>query len=329
MNELLRTRDLAREGGPDRALRRSAVSGASARVARGRYLPTPVWDDLDHDDKYRLRIHAFVETTRVRQVLSHWSAAALWGYPIIGAWPRRIHVTFPPGTAQRSTSGVVRHIVELPDEDVVELDGEFVTSPLRTIVDLARVASFASGVAACDRALATPRSPEGSALQVERDALVEYVDRLKDQRGVRQSRSVVAFADGRSGSPGESFSRVQIARLGLPKPELQVEVVDLSGRSWHSDFGWDGQRLLGEFDGKMKYTRDRYLRGRSVADVVIEEKQREDAMRLASGCGFVRWTWSTASELNQLQQALTAAGLRPESRPSGRVVVPRQHRSSA
>lgn len=312
MTGLIRVHDLVREGGPDRAVRRAAERDEVVRVARGRYLPQPEWNALDYDSRYLARIHAFAETTRTTQVFSHWSAAALWGYPIIGAWPGRIHLTFEPSRGQRSTPRVTRHITELPDADVVELGGLFVTSPLRTIADLARCASFTTGVAACDRALATPKGAADDALHVERDALLERAERLEGQRGVRRFRSVVDFGDGRSGSAGESLSRVQIARLRFPRPELQVEIVDLDGRTWHCDFGWQEQKLLGEFDGMVKYTRGRYLGDREVADVVIEEKLREDAIRLASGCGVARWTWPVASDLMQLQRMLHGAGLRAE-----------------
>jgi hypothetical protein len=312
MTLLLRSGDLAREGGPDRALRRSAERGDVARIARGRYLPTSDWEALDRDEQCRARIRAFLETTRVRQVFSHWSAAALWGYPIIGNWPSRIHLTFDTSGRHRSTSGVTRHFAPLDADDVVELDGIFVTSPLRTIVDLARCASYATAVAACDRALADPKRPADAVLRIEREALLERAESLKGQRGIRQLRSVAEFADGRSGSPGESLSRVQIARLRLPAPDLQVEVLDHDGRTWHTDFGWQSQGLLGEFDGLIKYTRNRYLDGRSVAEVVIEEKLREDAIRLATGCAMVRWIWPVASNLSHLERHLASAGLRRE-----------------
>lgn len=309
MSGIIRVRDLVREGGPDRAVRRSAERGDLSRLARGRYLPATEWDALDRDSRYRARIRAFVETTRTTQVFSHWSAAALWGYPIIGVWPNRIHLTFNPGTARKSTPRVLRHITRLSDEEVVELDGLFVTSPLRTLVDLTRCAPFSTGVAACDYAFATSTD---AALRVEREALLERAEELEGQRGVARLRSVGEFADGRSGSPGESLTRVQVARLRLPPPELQVEVLDLDGKLWHTDFGWPEHRLLGEFDGMVKYTRNRYLGGRDLAEVIIEEKLREDAIRAASGCGLVRWTWPVASDPERLRRLLLGAGLRPE-----------------
>jgi hypothetical protein len=99
---------------------------------------------------------------------------------------------------------------------------------------------------------------------------------------------VVAFADGRSESAGESHSRVVLHRIGLPPSTLQLEVLDPSGRLvGRCDFGWEEQRTLGEFDGLVKY--GRLLKpGQTVADVVYAEKLREDALR-DEGWQMVRW----------------------------------------
>jgi hypothetical protein len=78
---------------------------------------------------------------------------------------------------------------------------------------------------------------------------------------------------------------------GLTRPELQVEIRRPDG--WligRSDFGWEEHRLLGEFDGRVKY--GRLLRpGQQPGDAVFEEKRREDAMR-EEGWGMVRWVWN-------------------------------------
>jgi hypothetical protein len=311
MSGFIRVRDLALEGGPDRALRRGAERGEVTRVARGRYMTTSEWTALDLDAQYRTRIHAFAETTRTPPVFSHWSAAVLWGYPVLGKWPDAIHVTTNSAAGQHSTPGVVRHNVALGD-DIVERDGIHVTSPLRTIVDLSRVASFASGVAACDRALTEPKWKSEGFLHVPREAILERAARLTGKRGVQRLRAVAEFADGRAGSPGESLSRVQFRRLRLPAPDLQVAVTDHEGRHWYADFGWQHFGLLGEFDGLVKYTRSRYLQGRDASGVVFEEKVREDAIRAATGFRVVRWNWEIASDAAQLGRLLQGAGLRPE-----------------
>ena len=78
--------------------------------------------------------------------------------------------------------------------------------------------------------------------------------------------------------------------LGLPVPDLQVEVRTPSGLFvGRTDFGWRQHRLLGEFDGRVKY--GRLLRpGQSPGDAVFDEKRREDALR-AEDYGVIRWVW--------------------------------------
>ena len=108
-------------------------------------------------------------------------------------------------------------------------------------------------------------------------------------QGVPDARRVVAFADARSESIGESRSRVAIALAGLPPPQLQWPV-RLGGSTAYTDFAWPERRTVGEFDGKVKY--GRLLRpGQSPGDVVYAEKLREDAIR-AQGLEVVRWTWA-------------------------------------
>jgi hypothetical protein len=122
-----------------------------------------------------------------------------------------------------------------------------------------------------------------------RDRLATTVRRAKGWPGVPTARQVLAFADGRSESVGESRSRVAIARAGLCTPELQLPV-RLTGTVAYCDFGWPAQRTVGEFDGKVKY--GRMLRpGQEPGDVVYEEKLREDAIR-ARSWEVVRWTWA-------------------------------------
>jgi hypothetical protein len=84
---------------------------------------------------------------------------------------------------------------------------------------------------------------------------------------------------------------VELLELGLPKPQLQVRILDTNGRLVaRSDFGWLDRRTVGEFDGKIKYGRA-LEPGKSIEDVVYEEKLREDAIR-DLGWQVVRWTWA-------------------------------------
>jgi hypothetical protein len=101
----------------------------------------------------------------------------------------------------------------------------------------------------------------------------------------------VSLADGRSESVGESRSRLLLHRPGLAPTAVQVVGIAADGSALgRADFGWEDDRVVGEFDGHVKYRR--LLRpGQDPGDVVFEEKRREDAFRDA-GWGVVRWTWA-------------------------------------
>ena len=78
----------------------------------------------------------------------------------------------------------------------------------------------------------------------------------------------------------------------LPVPETQFEVRDSDGvLRGTCDWWWRKAKVLGEFDGKLKY--GRLLRpGLEPGDVVFAEKQREDELRELTGCQMIRLTWS-------------------------------------
>jgi hypothetical protein len=126
--------------------------------------------------------------------------------------------------------------------------------------------------------------------------------------GRRRAGLALTIADGMSGSPGESVSRVGIHILGLPSPELQHEFVDAEG-SMFVDFWWPQLGLAGEFDGYGKYLREELRGGRTIAEVLIAEKRREDRLRRL-GLTVVRWDWAVAMSLPLLDARLRGAGLR-------------------
>ena len=87
-----------------------------------------------------------------------------------------------------------------------------------------------------------------------------------------------------------------IAAAGLPTPVLQWEVRASSTGAFigRVDFGWPELCTVGEFDGLVKYGRT--LRpGQDVAEVLVEEKLREDALR-NEDLGVVRWIWKDLND---------------------------------
>jgi hypothetical protein len=115
----------------------------------------------------------------------------------------------------------------------------------------------------------------------------------------------VRLADPRPESVGESRSRYLFYSQGIPMPELQFEVYDAHGTLIGiTDFAWPAYRLLGEFDGRVKY--GRLLRpGEEPGDAVFREKRREDALRSVTGWSMVRLVWSDLD-----RPAATAARVR-------------------
>lgn len=68
-------------------------------------------------------------------VFSHETALAL--HDLSDANPARIHLTVPPGFRRRLPAGIVIHRGIVPTEDWEERDGYRVTTPLRTLTDIA------------------------------------------------------------------------------------------------------------------------------------------------------------------------------------------------
>ena len=77
---------------------------------------------------------------------------------------------------------------------------------------------------------------------------------------------------------------------GVAPSDIQHRVVVDGFEIARTDFVWEDDGLVGEFDGRLKY--GRLLRpGQKPEDAVVEEKRREDAIREA-GWGIVRWMWT-------------------------------------
>ncbi|MGY1840510.1 MULTISPECIES: hypothetical protein [unclassified Modestobacter] len=276
---VLRSRALA-AGLADDEIRRLRRRGEWTTLQRGAYLVGP--GDVAPRHRHLLRVRATVSGLRTPAVVSHASAAAVHGLPLWGVPLHHVHVTRQPPARAVRESRLHSHAARLAVDDVVVVDGLTVTGVARTVVDLARSLPFAPALAVADAAL-----HHGLTTPAE---LVDVAAAAAGNRGSRGARRVVTAADRRSESVGESRSRAVMIEAGLPVPDLQVAVHRFDGAFvGRSDFGWRQQRLLGEFDGRIKY--GRLLRpGQSPGDAVFEEKRREDALR-DERWGVVRWVW--------------------------------------
>lgn len=282
------------------ALYRGASRGVFTKVHPGVYLPTSDWQQLDFDGRHLARMRA-VHLVRPRTVFSHLSAALLWGLPVVGGAMAVPHSVIPATSGGRSMNGLHRHAIDTPFA-VTSLGGLAVTSLADTVIHVASGYQPEVSVPVVDAVLKLPD-------RVSRAELDERALAVPASSGSARCRWALGFADARSGSAGESLSRVGIHRLGLPRPVLQQRFDDGSGLIGVVDFWWPDHRVIGEFDGVGKYLREEFTGGRSPAEVVLEEKRRENRLR-ALDTRVARWDWVTARDRGSLRRVLSEAGLR-------------------
>lgn len=273
------------------------------KVRRGVVVGTDTWNALTPEQRHAAFVHATALQAKgaVGPTYSHASSAALWRLPRITAWPRRIDVSIDSGNIH--SSGLVRrHRASV--RDVEWVDGLPVTPLARTLIDLARTEGLPDAVAAADHALHHHLC--------SREELLAELDLVPaGARGRVQAALVADFAEVGAMSVGESLSRVQMFRLNIPRPTLQVPIEDEVGLIGIGDFGWDG--VIGEFDGRKKYRVREGMSPEEIEQTLWNEKNREDRIR-AKGNKMARWIWADAARPMQMVAKLEAQGIRRQPR---------------
>jgi hypothetical protein len=272
-------------GETDKGLARARQAGLIVRLRRGMYAPAAVHEACDDSGKHLLRARAALKAQLGDAVLTGASAAALHGFDLYDQDLSDVHLLRMDSVRSHHAAAANHHALTLPitDRDIEVVDGIRVVCAARAVWEVACRSSLEAGVVTADSAL--HRDPTLI------DRINDMADRFAYFPGSRQARAALKLADHRSESPGESVTRVQFHRYRIPIPELQYRVVNDRGELvGESDFYWEDERHLGEFDGKVKYLR--FLRpGESPSDCVFREKRREDEMR--SGLrGMSRFIWA-------------------------------------
>jgi hypothetical protein len=277
--------------------------GAWVVVRRGCYAERRLWEGLDEDGRYLLRVRAAHLVMRRDAVLSHGSAAAVLRLPLRPRWRELVHVTRPGVRGSRTENGVKHHLGHWNTADTVVVDGVLVTEPARTAVDIAREHGYEDGVVAADAVLRSGSTREG---------LARALEPMTFWPGVAAARAAVRDADGGAQTIGESLLRLMVLELGIGTPETQFVVVK-AGRRAEVDLRVG--RHLFEFDGRIKYVgrASGGVADRPVEEVLWEEKRREDWLRQVNGgYGISRVVWAemfgTAREatLRRLRQEYQA-----------------------
>lgn len=260
-------------------LNRRLADGSLTRLRNGVLLTE---EPTDHTDLHGARIHAIAPYLAPGTFVSHHSAAMLNGVAMLGKPPDRVHVTRTLGGHGYRNRVLHSHRGAMDVGDTELLEGIPVTSLRRTAGDLARCLPFADAVVALDSALARGLGREELGMAVD------------GGRNPHRAGRAAAFADGRSESPGESWSRALMEVTGIPIPELQRELWDAWGRFLaRVDFYWAEQRVVGEFDGLGKYSA--HLAGGDTVDRAIQREKEREAALADEGYRVVRWMWSDLS----------------------------------
>ena len=277
-------------GETDRTLANARREGVIVRLRRGMYAPADIYEACDDRGKHLLHARAAVSAQRGAVALTGRSAAALHGFALYQEDLAVVHLVRLDSGAPRQAARAKHHVVSQDIEDDLGVyDGIIAVSPARAVWEVACRSSLESGVVTADSAL---RHEPGLLEPIE-----EMQHHFMHFPGSHQGKLAIKLADGRSDSPGESVTRVQFHRYGVPMPlQLQYHVVDHGELIGIADFYWDDHRHLGEFDGKIKY--QKLLRpDESASDCVFREKRREDAMR-AGLHGMSRFIWSDVMPQN-------------------------------
>jgi hypothetical protein len=254
-------------------------SGQLVKIRHGVYATSNVMVRAENDPglRHALDVVAVRDTRVGKGVASHHSAAQLLRLNLLNAPPpRTVTLTVPPGTrvSDYARTGVICHAAEVPDGHVTQLYGIPATTAARTVVDLARTASFMEGVVVTDSALY-----ERHTSKTELRRVLLRCDRWP---GISRARRVVEFANGLAESVLESCARVFFHEQGLPAPELQVHI---SGRDRtviaRVDFFWRRYGVIAESDGLLKY---------DSGERAIAELKRDRLLREA-GYEVIHFTW--------------------------------------
>jgi very-short-patch-repair endonuclease len=205
-------------------------------------------------------------------VLSHRSAAALWGIAATPAGP----VDVTAGAARRQRQGIRFHRTELPRDEVTTEQGVPVTTPARTLLDLAKVLDRHRLHRATDRAeqhrLTDPHS------------LDELLSRYPKTQGAAKLRKITE-----QGRIGETVTRSELEdrflafleRHGLPEPETNRMVSGME-----VDCVWREQRLIVELDGRATHH----------TTTAFERDRERDRVLQSQGWRVIRLTWRQLSE---------------------------------
>jgi hypothetical protein len=217
-------------------------------------------------------------------VLSHRAAAVHLG--LLARHEGDIGVIVP-GDAGRKLGGIRPHRSRLDRRDVWTRDAIRVTSPARTILDLAARMS--------PKALRRMVRQAQAEQHVNVRQLLEILQRHPGHRGAAKLRAVIADGPAPTRSDHEDLVLDVIDKAGIERPELNAWL-HLDGRNISPDMLWREQRVVVECDSRRWHS----------DPLTVEDDATKQAILEAHAYRVLRVTWGQA--LKRPSQTATRIG---------------------
>lgn len=244
-------------------------------IHRGVYRVGPLAPPCQHE-------MAAILATGDDAVLSHSSAAALWKLLPSPAGSAPITVSTTRDLRGRSSGIRVHRVTALPSDEITRLGNLPLTTPSRTLLDLAgslTTRELEQAIARADRAKLLDRN------QLEQ-LLIRYPHR-RDKAGLRALLTAPESpALTRSEAEERFLTLVRKARFRTPKLNVRV-------RGFEVDALWEAERLIVEIDGFAFHS----------SPAAFEKDRHRDGVLAAAGYLVIRVTWH---QLTREREALVA-----------------------
>lgn len=279
-------------------LRRAVRTGYLVPVARG------VYRLVGSERSFRQQALAACLVCGPPVVVSHRWAAVLWGTEGL-ILPSDVEVAVPEHRSARRP-GMVVHRVSLPPGDTAVHYGIPVTSPARTLLDLARVLPRGDLERALDDFLRLRACTVGAVAARVRQAAGPGHFGVGRLRALVERRATGGVPD----SPGVARILRWIERAGLPAPQCDY-IVRVAGRVRRIDMAYPAERVAIEYNGRAYH---------QMASRIDEDHARTTELELAGWLVIVvTAAHEEAETVDRIRRALelrgaTSAARRPRAR---------------
>jgi very-short-patch-repair endonuclease len=218
-------------------------------------------------------------------MVSHYSAGRLWELLAARYAGNAVHVTVA-GADHRRPGIRVHRVAAIAADEVTRRDGIPVTTPARTLIDLARMPWRD-----LERALAEALAKR----LTTRDEMLTLLKRHERRQGASRLRALLEspYLAHTKSEAEERFVRL-LEKGRLPAPEVNVRVA-----GYEVDCYWRSERFVVEIDGFAFHSSPK----------TFEKDRQRDAELAAAGIRVIRVTWQQltkqpAAVLVRLAQAL-------------------------